>query len=145
MATRCLLLGWKEGGGGGALCSNFQKSTRITGTQRESWERIRNIPRVAHHVLTQGFLGICDGFVQKAQASDTWKHLNDRMVVSGADTPEHQYFYAPLVVLHRTSLALPLTDEPGIGVPSGVTHQQYLVSWWHCTSAKAPSVVHSGM
>ena len=54
-------------------------------------------------------------------------------------------FHAPLVVLHLTSLALPLTEEPGTGVPSGVTHQQYLVSWWHCTSAKAPSVVHSGM
>ncbi len=38
-----------------------------------------------------------------------------------------------------------LTDEPGIGLPSSVTHQQQPNEMWHCTVAQLPSGLHWGM
>ena len=49
--------------------------------------------------------------------------------------------YPPLS-WHLTSV--PSTDVSGMGLPSGVTHQQYPAAWWHWTGEKEPSSRHSG-
>jgi len=54
-------------------------------------------------------------------------------------------FLPPLLLPQSSVLISLIGADLSVVCPPGVTHQQYLVSVWHCIALKDPSSSHSGM